>query len=141
MWLGASVSSQILQDLYAIENLDELDVRMVRPSFPSPPLPLLTSLTLQATLPILPTRLSTQLRNILSLFETQHGGRRLPVLIARQNIDGTEIEFSNLLIEDANNEQFSYIDFLCAVHQQIQARLLGDTKKADSFVETAFTTW
>ena len=93
----------------------------------------------QATLPVLPTRLSAQLRNILALFETQRGGRRLPVLIARQNIDGTEIEFSNMLVEDANNEQFSYIDFLCAVHQQIQAQLLGETKKVE--FGASFTTW
>ena len=31
LWLGASVSPQILQDLYGVENLDELDTRMVRP--------------------------------------------------------------------------------------------------------------
>lgn len=61
----------------------------------------------QASLPVLPTLLSTQLRNILALFERQRGGRRLPVLIARQNIDGTEIEFSNMLVEDSNNEQVS----------------------------------
>lgn len=29
LWLGSSVSPQILQDLYAVENLEELDVRMV----------------------------------------------------------------------------------------------------------------
>ena len=60
----------------------------------------------QTTLPDLPTRLSAQMRNILSYFE-ERTGRSLPVLIARQNIDGTEIEFSNMLIEDSNNEQVS----------------------------------
>jgi len=48
------------------------------------------------------------MRNILSYFE-ERTGRQLPVLIARQNIDGTEIEFSNMLIEDSNNEQVSMI--------------------------------
>jgi protein transport protein SEC24 len=31
LWLGQGVSPQILQDLYGVENLDELDTRMVRP--------------------------------------------------------------------------------------------------------------
>ena len=56
-------------------------------------------------MPELPTLLSTQVRNMLSLFEQQREGRHLPVLIARQYIDGTEIEFSNMLVEDSNNEQ------------------------------------
>ena len=123
LWLGASVSPQILQDLYGVENLDELDTRMVRPSLslavrvekdpqmtPSHSRP-------QSVLPNLPTRLSAQLRNIITYFESRYGIGCLPVLIARQNIDGTEFEFSNMLVEDSNNEQLSYIDFLCLTHQ------------------------
>ncbi|KAK4053375.1 COPII coat Sec23p-Sfb3p heterodimer component [Microbotryomycetes sp. JL201] len=86
LWIGQAVSPQILQDLYAVDSLEQLDTRM-------------------STLPQLPTLLSTQLRNILASFEMQRGGKHLPVLIARQNIDGTEIEFSNMLVEDSNNEQ------------------------------------
>lgn len=29
LWIGQAVSPQILQDLYAVENLDQLDTRMV----------------------------------------------------------------------------------------------------------------
>lgn len=59
----------------------------------------------QSTLPNLPTRLSAQLRNIITYFESRSGVGCIPVLIARQNIDGTEFEFSNMLVEDSNNEQ------------------------------------
>ncbi|GAA5904381.1 uncharacterized protein JCM6883_006470 [Sporobolomyces salmoneus] len=120
LWLGQAVSPAILQDLYAVENLDELDTRMT-------------------TLPDLPTRLSAQMRNILSCFE-ERTGRSLPVLIARQNIDGTEIEFSNMLIEDSNNEQFSYVDYLCYVHQSIQSSLVGESKKSE-FDTSSWTSW
>ncbi|GAA5993798.1 hypothetical protein JCM5350_007675 [Sporobolomyces pararoseus] len=120
LWLGQAVSPAILQDLYAVENLDELDTRMT-------------------TLPDLPTRLSAQMRNILSYFE-ERTGRSLPVLIARQNIDGTEIEFSNMLIEDSNNEQFSYVDYLCYVHQSIQSSLVGESKKSE-FDSSSWTSW
>ena len=30
LWLGAAVSPQILNDLYGVENLDEIDTRIVR---------------------------------------------------------------------------------------------------------------
>jgi protein transport protein SEC24 len=34
----------------------------------------------------------------------------LPVIIARQNMDGTEVEFANMLMEDSNNDALSYTD-------------------------------
>ncbi len=40
IWLGAAVSPQILDDLYGVENLDELDIRMVRSFSSSSSLPL-----------------------------------------------------------------------------------------------------
>jgi len=33
IWLGAAVSPQILDDLYGVENLEDLDTRMVCPPF------------------------------------------------------------------------------------------------------------
>ncbi|BGO91181.1 hypothetical protein NBRC10512_005725 [Rhodotorula toruloides] len=121
LWLGQAVSPQLLQDLYGIENLDELDTRL-------------------STLPNLPTRLSAQLRNIITYFESRSGVGCIPVLIARQNIDGTEFEFSNMLVEDSNNEQLSYVDYLCMCHQKIQSTLMGEKNKdvADS---SSWTTW
>lgn len=76
----------------------------------------------QATLPRLPTRLSTQLRNILQHFSLL-SGRDLPVILARQNVDGSEIDFANMLTEDANNGELSYPDYLMIVHKQITASL------------------
>ncbi|KAI5477132.1 protein transport protein SEC24 [Pseudohyphozyma bogoriensis] len=121
IWFGSSVSPQIIQDLYAVETLQELDVRM-------------------GTLPSLPTRLSTQVRNVLTYLEAQRGGRSLPVLIARQNIDGTEIEFSNMLVEDQNNEGLSYPDYLCAVHAKIQ-HYLTDQSKNDSSATSDYSSY
>ncbi|SCV67581.1 BQ2448_5192 [Microbotryum intermedium] len=127
LWIGAAVSPQILQDLYGADSLEELDTRMT-------------------SLPVLPTLLSTQVRNILALFERQAGGKVFSVLIARQNIDGTEIEFSNMLVEDSNNEQvsgtasLSYSESLCHIHSLIQSDLMGESKKSD-FDVNSFSTW
>lgn len=115
---------------------------------------------------MLQTRLSAQLRNILAYFESRAGSGCIPVLLARQNIDGTEFEFSNMLVEDSNNEQvqkrsareaslldnnrslglahasqLSYVDYLCTIHQQIQSTLLGESKKQDATDSSSWTTW
>lgn len=69
-----------------------------------------------------------------------------------------------MLVEDSNNEQLSYIDFLCLTHQvrfthfaktfvrrmltvlpytkqQIQATLMGESKKQDVTDSSSWTTW
>ena len=90
LWFGAAVSPAIIDDLYAVDSLEDLDTRMTR-------------------LPQLPTHLSTQLRNILNHLE-RLAGRTLPIVIVRQNMDGMEIEFANQLVEDSNNDALSYTD-------------------------------
>ena len=37
-------------------------------------------------------------------------GHPLPVLIVRQNHDGMEIDFANMLVEDSNNDALTYTD-------------------------------
>lgn len=105
LWFGNSVSPQIVDDLYGVENVDELDTRMTR-------------------LPKLPTLLSTQVRNILTHLERM-AGHALPVLIVRQDRDGLEIEFANQLVEDSNNDGLSYPDFLTTAHKSITNELSG----------------
>jgi len=103
IWIGASVSPQLLRDLLDVDDFLHVDPRL-------------------SQLPQLPTRLSMQVRNILAHRQMQRG-RSLKLVLTRQNMDGSEIEFSDLLIEDQNNSALSYLDYLCLVHKNITAAL------------------
>ncbi|WVW80627.1 hypothetical protein I302_102613 [Kwoniella bestiolae CBS 10118] len=113
LWFGSAVNPQIIDDLYGVDNLQDLDVRMTQ-------------------LPKLPTLLSTQIRNILTHLERVID-HHLPVIIVRQNMDGMEIEFANQLVEDSNNDALSYTDYLMTAHKSITNELSGNGGKGDSW--------
>jgi hypothetical protein len=46
-------------------------------------------------------------------------GRELSTLIARQNMDGSELEFGNMLVEDKVSNEVDYPSYLMQVHQAI----------------------
>ncbi|KAL4254614.1 hypothetical protein ABKN59_005186 [Abortiporus biennis] len=103
MWIGTSVSPQILQDLFGVDDVLKVDRTMTE-------------------LPRFDTLLSTQVNNILS-HRFRQRGYSPKFMIARQNMDGAELEFSDMLVEDQNNAAMSYLDYLCLVHKQIGAAL------------------
>lgn len=114
LWLGANVNPRLLEDLYGVNSLEEIDARMTR-------------------LPKLPTKLSKQVRAIIQSFALQRNKPELPVLIARQNRDGTEVELANSLVEDQNNDAMSYVDYLCHVHRIISSDMTSGKEESSSW--------
>lgn len=106
LWIGAEVNPRFLDDLYGVQSLDELDPRMTK-------------------LPKLPTNLSKQVRALVASFAAHRNKPSLPVLVARQNRDASEVEAANMLVEDENNGAMSMVDYLCHVHRIISSAMIG----------------
>ena len=68
---------------------------------------------LKPRLPGLPTHFSTQVRYILMDREKQRGWK-LNFSIARQDLN--ELDFSDMLMEDQDNDAMSYVDCKCSLH-------------------------
>lgn len=103
LWFHAQTSANLIEDLFGptVTSLNQID-------------------PFQSVIPVLPTHLNAQVRNILQYMETARGSKALTVQIARQGLDGAEYEFARLLYEDRNNDAQSYVDWLVHIHRQIQ---------------------
>ncbi|KZT42403.1 hypothetical protein SISSUDRAFT_1058495 [Sistotremastrum suecicum HHB10207 ss-3] len=102
-WIGQNVDSRLLTDIFGAQTLSSLSPDILPP-------------------PDLDTRVSKQLSNIIA-HQQRLSTYPFKLLLARQNMDGTELEFSNMLVEDQNNDAMSYVDYLCYIHKQIKASM------------------
>jgi len=118
IWLHAQVSPNLLEDLFGpgFDSLQTLDPQT-------------------SELPVLETHLNAQVRNLLAYVATLRGSKAATIQLARQGLDGSEFEFARMLVEDRNNEQQSYVDWLVHVHRSIQMELSGQRKKEQAVAE------
>ncbi|KAF8310997.1 hypothetical protein DL93DRAFT_2169377 [Clavulina sp. PMI_390] len=106
LWVGSAVTPELLQDLFGTTSIEAIS-----PTSPLQPGSLVGS----------------QVENILAVLENRRGGLKIPLRIARQDRDAIEIEFSNMLVEDQNNDAMSSTDYICHVHKLINTALNSNT--------------
>ncbi|GES88569.1 Sec23/Sec24 family protein [Rhizophagus clarus] len=102
-WIGRQVSSEFINNVFGVDTIEKIDSKL-------------------SSLPELENPTSIRIRSIISYLQTQRS-KYLRLTIARMQIDATEIEFHNLLVEDENNGAMSYVDYLCYIHKQIQTEV------------------
>ncbi|KAI7817471.1 Sec23/Sec24 trunk domain-containing protein [Gamsiella multidivaricata] len=103
LWLGRDIPAQFLQDVFGVQTLDEVSPE-------------------QRYLPEIDSLTSSQLRTLRTYMQAQRA-KYLDLTVVRQGKDQAELEFSNLLVEDKNNEAMSYVDYLPTIHRMIQTEV------------------
>ncbi|PKK64784.1 hypothetical protein RhiirC2_665880 [Rhizophagus irregularis] len=102
-WIGRQISSEFINNVFGVDSIEKINSKLY-------------------SLPELENPTSIRIRSIISYLQTQRS-KYLRLTIARMQIDATEIEFHNLLVEDENNGAMSYVDYLCYIHKQIQTEV------------------
>ncbi|KAF9271427.1 COPII coat Sec23p-Sfb3p heterodimer component [Mortierella antarctica] len=100
LWVGREVAQEKLLELFGVMTLEEVDATVHH-------------------IPELANDYNSRVRTVLQTIQQQRG-KYLGLTVVRQGLDATEAEFSFELVEDQNNENMSYVDYLCTVHRMIQ---------------------
>ncbi|KAI8090117.1 Sec23/Sec24 trunk domain-containing protein [Gilbertella persicaria] len=103
LWLGKSLPSAFIQDLFGVKTLDQVDPHMVH-------------------LPVQPTVLSTEVHGIMRQLQASRT-RHLALRVVRQEKDAIEFLFSTWMSEDRNAEIQTYVDYMCVLHRKIQEEM------------------
>jgi protein transport protein SEC24 len=104
VWVGSQVDPSVLVDLFGVDNGSAINADT-------------------HALPPLESSHSRQVRVIIDYLRKLRP-RFMQLSIVREGLDvQNAMRFSNLLIEDANLDNMSYVDFLCNVHRSIQGNI------------------
>ncbi|KAI8910290.1 Sec23/Sec24 trunk domain-containing protein [Gorgonomyces haynaldii] len=101
LWIGAAASQDLIRDLFGVEQLGQIDSRSNH----------------------LPTRDNEYSKQVSIVIEYLRSIRYrfMQLNIVRQGMDPqNEQRFGQLLIEDSNLDNQSYVDYLCDIHRSIQ---------------------
>ncbi|KAJ3293514.1 COPII coat Sec23p-Sfb3p heterodimer component [Borealophlyctis nickersoniae] len=104
LWLGRAIPVEFLRSVFGVEGLDAVDIKL-------------------RELPPLENTVSEKVRNIIGRVRSERP-RYMQLQIVRQQTDHMlEVEFGNMMVEDQNLDNMSYVDYLCAVHRHIQMEM------------------
>ena len=107
LWISRDVEPSILQELFGMTRMKLTDLN-----------------PRQSNLPLLQNDLSIKTTKLIEYIRQSHPSKYLCIQLARQALDGAEHEIAALLVEDMNNNTWSFVDFLVFLHKQIQLQLM-----------------
>lgn len=118
VWIGRSISVELLQGLFGKCDLSQVDTQLVSCVCCHFPVNVFVDKSISETLsqtqiPYLDNPFSQKFTRLMEEKTTK------ALRIVRQGLDD-ERDCMNVLVEDATFNQLSYVDYLCMVHKQIQ---------------------
>jgi len=113
MWIGSTVPGTLLEEVFGVSSLSQLDVTMTE-------------------LPVLENNRSGQVRGCVRAFRERRSGRYLPLRLCRSRLDPWEVIVANVLTEDENCGDPSYVNFLLTVHRQVMSTVVQQHQAATS---------
>ncbi|KAJ2684261.1 COPII coat Sec23p-Sfb3p heterodimer component [Coemansia sp. RSA 1285] len=103
LWVGRQAPSAFLQEAFGAASIDQIDVSTM-------------------SLPGLDTKLNRKIHALAKQLVPTRADF-VSTHIVRQGMDQAESMFASKLVEDRNNDNMTYVDFVCAVHRQIQVEV------------------
>ena len=103
IWIGQQVSADNLQNLFGVGSVAEIDATTNH-------------------LVSLQNPYSQQVNSIIEYLRSSRP-RFMQLTIVRQGMDPQQqMRFANLMMEDTNLDNMSYVDYLCSIHRNIQSQ-------------------
>ncbi|AOW05398.1 Sec23/Sec24 trunk domain-domain-containing protein [Yarrowia lipolytica] len=115
LWLPSTVSPQLLNDLFGEDNNITRDLDPYMNSIPE-----------------VDSHINKQVRALVAHFEGLLGISHLNVQLCRPNLDGAEMEFQSLLVEDRNMGEYAYTDFVSHIHRHVKLMMENSSMKMTS---------
>lgn len=104
LFLQKDAVEALLTDLFGVKSRQDLDPYMNE-------------------LPNLDTDISRRARQLIEYYRVLTGKTFLGIQLARQSLDGAELDFSESMIEDRGSDQPKYLDYVTAIHRKVKIQI------------------
>ncbi|OMJ26584.1 Protein transport protein Sec24C [Smittium culicis] len=120
LWIGRQTEPSVLNSIFGVSSVEQINPIMTQ-------LPVIEGSSLSVNSRLVSYAMVNNLYTLPPssfMDELAQNGNRIEepkIQIVRQSIDSNEAGFAELLVEDKNNDNMSYMDFLCHIHRLIQS--------------------
>lgn len=104
LFLEKDATEGLLEDLFGVYSRHDIDPYM-------------------SELPEIDTLISEKTRELIDYYRIITSRRFLGVQIARQGLDGAELDYMEYMVEDRSADQPRYLDYVTAIHRKVKVQL------------------